>query len=100
MPKKKGKSHKGRQMHGDGFFSDVWKGIKKVGGFLKDNKVISNVASLIPHAGAQNVGKVAGVLGFGRKRKSSKAHLVGRGETILPGSINAHRQAHNRVLKL
>lgn len=84
------------QLHGEGFFGDVWSGIKKATGFLKDNKIISSVASLIPHPAAQSVGRVAGSLGFGRKGRGQ----AGRGETVLPGSINAHVRAHNRVLKL
>ena len=62
MPPKKRKS---KPQRGKGFF-DV---IKKVGGFLKDSKILSTVASMVPHPGVQAVGRVAGQLGLGRKRK-------------------------------
>lgn len=57
--------------HGKGFFGDVWKGIKKGVGVLKDSKVLSTVASLVPHPGVQAAGRVAGQLGFGRGRKKA-----------------------------
>ena len=51
---------------GKGFWGDLWSGIKKGVGWLKDNKVVSTVAKLIPHPAAQQVGAVAGQVGFGR----------------------------------
>ena len=51
---------------GKGFWGDIWSGIKSVGKFLKNNKVISTVAKLIPHPIAQQVGSVAGSVGMGR----------------------------------
>ena len=54
-------------MTGKGFWGDLWSGIKKGVGWLKDNKVVSTVANLIPHPAAQRVGGVAGQLGFGRR---------------------------------
>ena len=53
-------------MTGKGFWGDIWSGIKSVGKFLKNNKVISTVAKLIPHPIAQQVGQVAGSVGMGR----------------------------------
>jgi len=52
---------------GKGFWGDLWSGIKKGVGWLKDNKVVSTVAKLIPHPAAQQVGAVAGQVGFGRR---------------------------------
>jgi len=54
-------------MTGKGFWGDLWSGIKKGVGWLKDNKVVSTVAKLIPHPAAQQVGAVAGQVGFGRR---------------------------------
>ena len=55
--------------NGGGFWGDVWDGIKKVGGIIKDNKLLSGGLSLIPHPYAQLGAKGAGMLGLGRKRK-------------------------------
>ena len=54
-------------MTGKGFWGDLWSGIKKGVGWLKDNKVVSTVAKLIPHPAAQQVGAVAGQVGLGRR---------------------------------
>lgn len=67
----KGRSQK-RVMRGEGFFGDVWNGIKKAGNWIKDQKIISNVGNAlgsvgVPYAGA--VGKVAGAVGLGKRRK-------------------------------
>lgn len=51
--------------HGTGFFGDVWDGVKKVGGFLKDSKILSTVGSMIPHAGVQTGARFLGQLGLG-----------------------------------
>ena len=47
------------------FISKVWNGIKSVGRFIKDNKLISSIASVIPHPIAQTVGQVARSVGLG-----------------------------------
>ena len=52
---------------GKGIWGDIWSGIKKGVGWLKDNKVISTVAKMIPHPIAQQVGSVAGTVGMGRR---------------------------------
>ena len=52
---------------GKGFWGSLWNGIKKGVGWLKDNKVISTVAKLIPHPAAQQVAGVAGAVGMGRR---------------------------------
>ena len=49
----------------------LWDAIKGGFNWLKDNKVISTVASMIPHPAAQRVGSIAGQLGLGgRKRRN------------------------------
>ena len=53
-------------MTGKGFWGNLWSGIKKGVGWLKNNKVVSTVANLIPHPAAQKVGAIAGQVGFGR----------------------------------
>ena len=53
---------------GDGFFGDLWNGIKSVGNFVKDNKLLSTGLSLIPDARAKVAGGVASQLGLGKRR--------------------------------
>lgn len=50
----------------------VWDWIKKAHGWIRDNKVISRVAGLIPHPYAQTISKGASVLGYGRRRVKSR----------------------------
>jgi hypothetical protein len=70
MPKKR--TTRRRPMRGNGFFSDVWDGIKSVANpvndFLKSTKAISTIGSLIPDGRAQAAARVAGSLGYGRRR--------------------------------
>jgi len=70
--------------HGEGFFGDLWDGVKKVGGFLKDSKILSTVGSMIPIPGVQAGAKIAGQLGFGKKKKKKTktggAKKVGAGK--------------------
>lgn len=47
------------------FISKVWNGIKSIGRFIKDNKLISSVASVIPHPIAQTVATAARSVGLG-----------------------------------
>ena len=53
------------------FIKKAWNGVKNVGKkvfhVVKDNKLISNIASKIPHPIAQKVGQIAGMAGFGRR---------------------------------
>ena len=49
----------------------LWDAIKGAWNWVKDNKVISTVASMIPHPLAQRVGGVAGQLGLGRRKRKS-----------------------------
>jgi len=60
--------------HGYGFFDSIGNFFKKtlpnvarkVGSFVKDNKILSRGLSLIPHPAAGMAGKVAGMVGLGR----------------------------------
>lgn len=71
-----GKRRRGRKMRGAGFFGDLWSGVKSVGSaiaspvndLLKATKVISTLAPMVPIVGS-TAGKVAGALGYGRKRR-------------------------------
>jgi len=70
MPvKRKGGARKKRAgpVRGKGIFGSIWKGIKRAGKFVKDNKIISTVLKAIPATSA--AGTVAGLAGFGRKRR-------------------------------
>lgn len=61
---------------GSGFFGDVWDGIKRgasaVNDVLKSTKAVSTIAGLIPDGRAQVIGKVAGMAGYGEKKKKKK----------------------------
>ena len=72
-----------RNLRGGGSM-DVLKGI---GGFIKDNKLLSTGLSMIPHPAGQVAGQVAGLFGLGRKRKTRR-RLRG-GSIMLPG-IRSH----------
>ena len=54
---------------GDGFFGDVWNGIKSVGKFVRDNKLLSRGLALIPDSRAKVAGGIAGQLGLGKHHK-------------------------------
>ena len=62
---------KARNQAGNGFFGDVWSGLKKVGSFVKDNGLISKGLGL---TGNPMLSSAAGMLGFNRpnKRKGKK----------------------------
>ena len=55
--------------HGEGFFGDLWKGIKKGFNFIKDKKLVSGIASLIPHPAAQGIAQGARLVGMGKGKK-------------------------------
>ncbi len=61
-----------QDLNGKGF-KDFIRGVgniaKKVGGFLKDTKILSTVGSMVPHAGVQTAARLAGSVGLGRKKK-------------------------------
>lgn len=73
MPKKSGKSMKGKG------FVDFF---KKVGNWIKDNKIISSVAKAIPHPASQVIGNVAGAVGLGKKRKGRKGKRLRGGASV------------------
>jgi hypothetical protein len=55
-----------RVQHGEGFFGDLWSGIKKVAGIVKDNQLVSRGLD------AAGQGKYAGIarqFGLGKRRK-------------------------------
>jgi len=54
---------------GKGFFGDVWKGIKKVGGFVKDNGLLSKGLAL---TGNPMLSSGAKMLGLGKKKGKRK----------------------------
>jgi len=63
---------------GKGFFGDLWKGIKKVGGFVKDNGLISKGLTL---AGRPGLASGAKMLGFGKgKGRKGKKSQGGKGK--------------------
>ena len=55
------------------------KGIKDVLRFVKDNKIISQGLGILPFAGAQVAGKLAGMVGLGRRRRSTRRAGTMRG---------------------
>jgi hypothetical protein len=70
-------------MSGNNFFTDIYdKVIKPVGGFLKNTKLISTVGNALGSVGvpvAGTVGKVAGAVGLGKKRKRGGRRMRGAG---------------------
>ncbi len=86
-----------RRLVGRGFFNSLWSGIKSVGSFIKDNKLISRGLSLIPHAGAQTAGNIAGQLGLGRKRRIRR-RILRTGSGIMPNVFSYARVAPSRRL--
>lgn len=52
---------------GEGFFGDLWSGIKSVGKFIGKNKLLSTVGSMVPIPAVQQAAKIAGAVGLGRK---------------------------------
>jgi len=65
MPRKK------KHMKGRG----IKEFLGKINDFLKKTKIISTVANAIPHPFAKGVGTVAGLAGYGKKRRKRR---VGR----------------------
>ena len=70
-------------MQGEGFFGDVWNGIKKGANWIKDNQVISKGLNALggvvpgPYGSALRAGSgLAGSIGLGKKRKGK---MKGRG---------------------
>ena len=76
-----------KTLHGAGFLDFF----KSVGGFLKDSKIISTVASMIPNGGAQTVGRLAGAVGLGRRRAPKRRTQRG-GAMVLNNSMLGMRR--------
>ena len=72
-PKRKATAHR---QHGQGFFGDVWKGMKTVGKFIKANKLVSKGLGLIPHPHAQAASRAAAQLGLGKRRRAPRKNLI------------------------
>ena len=89
MPPKRKSSRGGAKMQlynaqGRGFFGDVWNGIKKGFKLIKDNKLISGVAGLVPHPLAQTIATGAKAVGMGRTRgKGKKKGGTGVGKIVI-----------------
>ena len=66
---KGGKKYHFQNQHGEGFFGTVRDAIKKGFNFIKDNKLVSGIASLIPHPAAQGIAQGARLVGMGKGRK-------------------------------
>ena len=62
--------------HGEGFLGDLWDGVKKVGGFLKDSKILSTVGSMIPHPGVQAGARIIGQLGGRQKNRRVRKNVL------------------------
>lgn len=54
-----------QDIYGGSFFTKLWKGLKKVGKFAKDKKLLSRGLSMIPDPRAQMAGRVASAVGYG-----------------------------------
>lgn len=74
----------GRKMKGEGFFGDLWSGIKsvgravpwrQVGNFIKDNNLVSKGLNIAGQSGLANAAKSVGLgkrKGGARKRRSMR----------------------------
>ena len=69
--------------NGNGFFSDVWKGIKKGANFIKDNKLLSRglsaAGNLTGNSALKKAGNVAGQVGLGRGRRRAAVRIQSGG---------------------
>jgi len=92
--KKKGGKKKGQKGKG---FMDV---MKKIGGFLKDTKILSTVGSMIPHPGVQAAARLAGSVGLGRKGKKKKGQKGRGANMVLHGVRSTTRPAIVPIVKL
>jgi hypothetical protein len=63
----------GGRRRGRGFFDFL----RKAHDFIKSNKIISRIGSLIPHPAARAIGTAAGALGYGRRRRVHRRRAVG-----------------------
>ena len=89
MPVRRTRALTKRRQTGAGLLSNVWKGIKSAVKYLRKSHLISKGANAldsigVPYAG--KVGKVAGAIGFGRRRrvKQRAGGLVAAGGSRKP----------------
>lgn len=86
-----------RNQKGKGFL-DV---MKKIGGFLKDTKILSTVGSMIPHAGVQTGARLLGSVGLGRKGRKGRKGQKGKGANmVLHGVRSTTKPAIVPIVKL
>ena len=68
----------GGSMRGGGFWSNLGRSFKnlftKTNDFLKKTKLVSRVASIIPHPAASAIGTAAEMLGYGRYHNRVKGY--------------------------
>lgn len=64
-------------MAGGSFFGNLGRAFKKVGNFVKDNKIISTGLSFVPGPVGAIGSKVAGAVGLGRRRPKKKRVVGG-----------------------
>jgi hypothetical protein len=68
----------GMRMRGGGFWSSLGNSFKnlfsKTNSFLKKTKLVSRVASIIPHPAASAIGTAADMLGYGRYHNRIKGY--------------------------
>ena len=84
MPPKKAEKSKAKRkapkmMQGEGFFGDLWSGVKKVGSFIKDNKLVSKGLKLIPDSRVQAATRAAEAVGLGKRRRRRPRKMKGMG---------------------
>lgn len=79
MRKSKKGGMKMRGQRGEGFFGDLWSGIKRVGNivpwrqvgnFIKDNKLVSKGLAMTP---ARGLAPIASAVGLGKKKRKGGA---------------------------
>jgi hypothetical protein len=85
-----------RRRHGGAFWDDVKNAFSQAHDFVKRNKLISRVASIIPHPAAQGISTAAGILGYGRRRRVVRRRprmgLGGRRHSSLASAIGLGRR--------
>ncbi len=105
----------GRPRRGRGFFSSIGNALRGAHDYIKSNKLVSTVANAlgsvgVPYAGA--IGKAAGTLGYGRRRRVRRrrggdlysilkkavngGRRVGRPRVRRGGAVRRRRVVHRR----
>lgn len=86
-------------VYGGSWLSDTWDGIKSVGRFIKDNKLVSRIASIIPHPASQVVGKVASAVGLGRKKGRKATGRKAMGGSYMGGASMSRAQLKKQIMQ-